>query len=96
MNSIVALDLYTKNIKLQCIIDSYPEAKITWIFNNKVVLNSTKYSIIENKTFSYLIIQQIESNIDYGSYSCNASNKLGYNSSTIQLRSKGMLTYGLR
>ncbi|CAF0978283.1 unnamed protein product [Rotaria sordida] len=85
---IIAVDLHTTNIKLQCEIDSYPESIIIWNFNNSVIFNSNKYSLIQNKTISYLIIQQIQSNTDYGLYSCNASNKLGYNSTTIQLRSK--------
>ena len=53
--------------------------------------NSNKYSILQNKSLSYLTIQQIQSVHDYGLYSCNASNKLGYNSTTIQLRSKGII-----
>ncbi len=46
-------------------------------------------SIVQNQTSSYLIIQQLQSNFDYGLYTCNASNRLGKNSTTIQLRSKG-------
>ncbi|CAF3337413.1 unnamed protein product [Rotaria sp. Silwood1] len=87
---IIAVDLHTTNIKFQCDIDSYPDSIIIWTFNNNVIFNSNKYSIIQNKSLSYLIIQQIQSITDYGLYSCNASNKLGYNSTTIQLRSKGV------
>ncbi|CAF0928865.1 unnamed protein product [Rotaria sordida] len=88
LTPILALDLFTLNIKLQCDIDSYPESTIIWTYNDRQIFNSNKYSIIKNKTSSYLIIQQLQSNFDYGFYSCNASNKLGKNSTTIQLRSK--------
>ncbi|CAF4923188.1 unnamed protein product, partial [Rotaria magnacalcarata] len=88
-DSIVAVDLLTTNVKFQCEIDSYPESIVTWRFNNNnVIFNSNKYSIVQNKSLSYLTIQQIQSNTDYGLYSCNATNNLGYNSTTIQLRSK--------
>ncbi|CAF2872012.1 unnamed protein product [Rotaria sp. Silwood2] len=90
LHPIIAADLHTTNIKFQCEIDSYPESIIIWTFNNSVIFNSNKYSIIQNKSVSYLMIQEILSDIDYGLYSCNASNKLGYNSTTIQLRSKGI------
>jgi len=91
-NSILAADLFTSNVKLHCQIDSYPESTIHWAYNNRDIYNSNKYTIINNKTSSYLIIQQIQSNFDYGFYSCNASNRLGKNSTTIQLRSKGKYT----
>ncbi|CAF2092548.1 unnamed protein product [Rotaria magnacalcarata] len=90
-DSIVAVDLLTTNVKFQCEIDSYPESIVTWRFNNNnVIFNSNKYSIVQNKSLSYLTIQQIQSNTDYGLYSCNATNNLGYNSTTIQLRSKAI------
>ncbi|CAF0846546.1 unnamed protein product [Rotaria sp. Silwood1] len=90
LTPILAIDLFTLNIKLQCDIDSYPESTIIWTYNDRQIFNSNKYSIIKNKTSSYLIIQQLQSDFDYGFYSCNASNKLGKNSTTIQLRSKGV------
>ncbi len=87
--SIIAIDNLTTSVRFECEIDSNPNSTILWKFNNKILFNSKKYSIIQNKTFSYLILQQIQLNFDYGYYSCNASNKLGYNATTIQLRSKG-------
>lgn len=89
LTPILAEDLFTLNIKLQCDIDSYPESTIIWTFNDRQISNSDKYSIIKNQASSYLIIQQLQSNFDYGIYSCSASNKLGNNSTKIQLRSKG-------
>lgn len=89
LTSILAVDPYTTNIKLECEIDSYPESTIFWTYNNHEIYNSNKYSIIKNQTKSYLIIQQLQSNLDYGLYTCNASNRLGKNSTIIQLRSKG-------
>lgn len=83
------MDLFTLNIKLHCEIDSYPESTITWSYNDRQISYSNKYSIINNQTSSYLIIQQLQSNFDYGFYTCAASNKLGKDSTTIQLRSKG-------
>ncbi|CAF0805722.1 unnamed protein product [Adineta steineri] len=88
IDSIIAADIRETNIKFQCEIDSYPKSEIRWKFQNKFLLNSTKYFMIQNQSLSYLILQQIQSNTDYGIYSCNANNKLGYNSTTIQLRSK--------
>ncbi|CAF1643331.1 unnamed protein product [Rotaria magnacalcarata] len=88
LTPILAMDLFTLNIKLQCDVDSYPESTIVWTFNDRQIFLSNKYSIIKNKTSSYLIIQQLQSNFDFGFYSCNASNKLGKNSTLIQLRSK--------
>ncbi|UJR23196.1 hypothetical protein I4U23_026215 [Adineta vaga] len=85
---ILASDPFTSNTKLECEIDSYPESNILWTYNNRQIFPSNKYSIIQNKTTSYLIIQQLQSNFDYGLYTCNASNRLGHNSTTIQLRSK--------
>jgi len=79
------------NTKLQCEIDSYPESTIIWTYNDRQIFNSNKYSIIQNQSSSYLIIQQLQSNFDYGLYTCTAANKLGKNSTTIQLRSKGMI-----
>jgi hypothetical protein len=95
LHPILAADISATNIKFQCEIDSSPESTIMWKFQDKILFNSNKYSIIQNKSLSYLILQQIQSNTDYGIYSCNATNKLGYNSTTIQLRSKGILTYTL-
>lgn len=86
---ILAEDLSASNIVFQCEIDSNPESTIHWKFNNKILFNSPKYTIVRNHSMSYLILQQIQSTFDYGYYSCNASNKLGYNSTHIQLRSKG-------
>jgi hypothetical protein len=89
LTPILASDPFTLNTKLDCEVDSYPESTILWTYNDRQIFNSNKYSIIINKTSSYLIIQQLQSNFDYGLYTCNASNKLGKNSTTIQLRSKG-------
>lgn len=89
LTPIVAAESFALNVKLQCEIDSYPDSTIVWIYNDRQIFNSNKYSIVENQTSSALIIQQLQSNIDYGLYACNASNKLGKNSTTIQLRSKG-------
>ncbi len=86
---IIAEDLSTTDIKFHCDIDSNPESTVHWRFNKQILFNSNKYSIIQNKSSSYLILQQIQSTVDYGLYSCNATNKLGYNFTTIQLRSKG-------
>lgn len=90
LTPIVAAESLSLNVKLQCEIDSYPDSTIVWTYNDRQIFNSNKYSIVENPTSSTLIIQQLQSNIDYGLYTCNASNKLGKNSTTIQLRSKGM------
>ena len=92
LTPIIACDSYTQNIKLECEIDSYPESTIVWTYNNHELTNSQKYTIIKNQTLSYLIIHQLQSNIDYGFYTCYASNKLGKNSTIIQLRSKGRQT----
>ena len=89
LTPIVAAESFALNVKLQCEIDSYPDSTIVWTYNDRQIFNSNKYSIVENQTSSALIIQQLQSNIDYGLYTCNASNKLGKNSTTIQLRSKG-------
>ncbi|CAF1385753.1 unnamed protein product [Adineta steineri] len=88
LTPIIASDPFTLNTKLHCQIDSYPDSTIIWTYNNRQLFQSNKYSILQNKTSSYLIIQQLQSNFDYGLYTCNASNKLGQNSTTIQLRSK--------
>ncbi|CAF1149692.1 unnamed protein product [Adineta ricciae] len=87
-HAVVAADLQETNIELHCQIDTYPEATVRWKFENRILLNSTKYSILQKNSSSYLILHQIESTIDYGFYSCNATNKLGSNSTNIQLRSK--------
>ena len=86
---ILASDPFSLNTKLQCQIDSYPDSTIVWTYNNRDIFNSNKYSILQNQTTSYLIIQQLQSNFDYGLYTCIATNRLGKNSTTIQLRSKG-------
>ena len=86
---IVAEDLHAKNVTLSCQIDSYPSSVISWLYQNRILFNSPKYKIIQNASSSYLILNEIQSSNDYGIYSCNASNKFGYNSTTIQLRSKG-------
>jgi len=91
LTPILACDPFELNTKLECEIDSYPESTITWTYNHQQIFPSNKYSIIQNNTSSYLIIQQLQSNFDYGLYTCNASNRLGRNSTTIQLRSKGKL-----
>lgn len=90
LTPIVAAESFALNVKLQCEIDSYPQSNIVWTYNDRQISNSNKYSIVENQTSSSLIIQQLQSNVDYGLYTCNASNRLGKNSTTIQLRSKGM------
>ena len=89
LTPIVAAEPFALNTKLQCEIDSSPESTIIWTYNDRQISPSNKYSIIQNQTSSDLIIQQLQSNFDYGLYTCNASNKLGKNSTTIQLRSKG-------
>lgn len=89
LTPIVAAESFALNVKLQCEIDSYPQSTIIWTYNDRQISPSNKYSIIENQTSSSLIIQQLQSNFDYGLYICNASNRLGKNSTTIQLRSKG-------
>ena len=86
---IIAADSSTIDIKFRCDIDSNPESIVHWRFNKQTLFKSDKYNIIHNKSSSYLILQQIQSTHDYGFYSCNATNKLGYNFTTIQLRSKG-------
>ncbi len=89
LTPILASEPFTLNIKLQCEIDSYPESTIIWTYNDRQIFNSNKYTIIQNQSSSDLIIQQLQSNFDYGLYTCTAANKLGRNSTTIQLRSKG-------
>ena len=88
-SSIIAVDYLTTNIRLECQIDSYPTSTIFWTFNKQLIVNSTKYSIYQNQSSSILIIGQVQSNFDYGFYSCNASNPLGNHSTLIQIRSKG-------
>ena len=89
--STIATDIFTSEISLSCEIDSFPESKIFWKVHDQVIVPSTKYSIVQNTSNSQLIIKQISSNADYGLYSCHASNKLGDQSITIQLRSKGIV-----
>jgi len=92
LTPILAADPFTMNVKIHCQIDAYPSSNTIWSYNNREIFNSNKYSILQNQTSSTLIIQQLQSNFDYGLYTCMASNKLGQNSTTIQLRSKGMKT----
>lgn len=89
LTSIIAVDPLATNIQLQCQIDSHPDAIIFWTYRNQRILNSTKYTIQQNQSSSTLIIRQLQSNFDYGFYSCNASNPLGNHSTLIQIRSKG-------
>jgi hypothetical protein len=88
--SIVAVDLLTLKTKLQCHIDSYPHATIMWTFNSQPIVNSTKYTIVNvGNVSSMLIIEQVQSHVDYGYYTCHAMNQLGNHSALIQVRSKG-------
>ena len=92
----IATDVFTSDIPLSCVVDSFPESKIFWKFQDQAIVPSTKYSIAQNKSISQLVIKQISSNADYGSYSCHASNKLGDQSISIQLRSKGIVDMHFR
>ncbi len=89
LTPILASEPFTLNTKLQCAVDSYPESTIIWTYNDRQIFESNKYTIVQNQSSSDLIIQQLQSNFDYGLYTCTAANKLGKNSTTIQLRSKG-------
>lgn len=91
LTPIIATDLYADQIELSCQIDSFPEAKVSWKFNDQIISPSDKYSIFQNESDSKLIIKQMQSDLDYGLYSCRAVNKLGEHSTTIQLRSKGII-----
>ena len=87
----IATDLHADRIELSCQIDSFPEAKVVWKFHDQILVPSEKYSIFQNESDSKLIINQMQSDHDYGLYVCHAVNKLGEHSTTIQLRSKGII-----
>ena len=91
LTSIIAIDLYADQIELSCQIDSFPESKVSWKYGDQFILPSEKYTILQNGSNSILIIKQMQSDLDYGLYSCHAVNKLGEHSTTIQLRSKGII-----
>ena len=92
-SSIIAVDQFTSNVALNCEIDSFPEAKVFWKFNQQDLVPSSRYTIVQNETSSSLIVKQIQSIHDYGIYTCHAINQLADRFVTIQLRSKGRLTY---
>ncbi|KAB7501110.1 Lachesin [Armadillidium nasatum] len=66
---------------LECRVESYPPAAISWIFNSESLVNNQHYEIsqfatADEFTDTTLRVKSIEKR-QYGNYFCKANNKLG-------------------
>ena len=76
--------------KLQCTVESNPKPEITWYFNGKihnkniseVVIELTDYKSVVQSTLSF---PRGVTKEDHGMYTCNATNKLGIDSKTVEI-----------
>ena len=76
--------------KLQCTVESNPKPEITWHFNGKihnkniseVVIELTDYKSVVQSTLSFPNGVTKE---NHGIYTCNATNKLGIDSKTVEI-----------
>ena len=66
---------------MNCQASGDPEPSINWLRNESMLVNSTKYSILENGS---LWIRDIEDS-DAGNYSCQAANIAGVQMATTNL-----------
>ena len=82
------------NILFACAAIGYPRPEIEWLKDDSVLINNTSNIAIHDEqkncesikctVYSYLWILNATMN-DVGSYTCNATNFAGYDSSTAQL-----------
>lgn len=80
------------DMDLECQIDAYPLPAITWIKDNIELRNDQHYQVSHmntsnDHTDSVLHVTNVEK-IQYGQYSCKATNTLGSNATTIELFGK--------
>lgn len=76
--------------KLQCTVESNPKPDISWYFNGKIhdrniseaVIELTDYKSVVQSTLSFPNGVTRE---NHGLYTCNATNKLGIDSRTVEI-----------
>ncbi|MCL4134111.1 UNVERIFIED_CONTAM: hypothetical protein GTU68_015239 [Idotea baltica] len=74
---------------LECRVESYPPAAISWIFRSETLVNNQHYvmsqfATADEFTDTTLRVRSIEKR-QYGNYTCRANNKLGGYEATIVL-----------
>ena len=74
-----------EEIQLNCSSQGGPVLEYIWLHSGH---------IIDNATASTLVIDDV-STTDRGDYTCNVTNKAGYQSNNITVYSKSLLLYGV-
>jgi hypothetical protein len=64
--------------KFECLVDSQPKAKISWLLNGKELTNkdNVKFETDAKTSTTYLVIPKVTSN-NFGKYTIKASNTVG-------------------
>lgn len=93
MNSSSVLPSVRQNADLACIFEGFPDI-VTWTKDghslqggSKYIIPTLVYSIKDGTTTSTLRVNKVVST-DFGTYTCNATNKFGSNSITGKLESE--------
>ncbi|XP_008312095.1 myosin light chain kinase, smooth muscle-like [Cynoglossus semilaevis] len=72
--------------QFKCRINGYPQPKVTWLHNDKLVPESSRVSMEKDEDgFCSLVLADLELS-DSGVYMCRASNKLGAASCSAKLK----------
>ena len=77
---------------LECIVTSYPRAKVAWIKNGVEIEHSYKYRLElfpgEYDTVSLTLLISYVNVHDFGDYTCEARNRMGIDRKTMVLYGK--------
>ena len=86
-----------EDVDIECTVSGVPTPTVTWE-KDGTGLSSTpelfigQTTMLNDSVFSFLRITNIDTSDD-GSYSCTGSNRVGDNTSTIELGVSGMYTF---